>query len=68
MNDIRADELDRNAVAWVDGKFRWGIRKLPRVDPKRSLLGRDDRYWSWGKSHDQSGHREQEEKKIRTHS
>jgi hypothetical protein len=68
MNDICADELDRNAVAWVDDKFRRGIRKLPRVNPKRSLLRRDDRNWSWSKSHDQSGQREKEEKQMRTHS
>jgi hypothetical protein len=55
MNDICADELDRNAVARVDGKFRRRISKLLRVDPKASLLRRDSGDREWSESHYQSG-------------
>ena len=56
VNDIRADELDRDGIARVYLEFRGGVCKLPRLDPKRSLLRREGRDWQWFESHYQPGH------------
>jgi hypothetical protein len=54
MDDIRADELYCYRVARVDSKLRWGVRKLPRVDPKASFLRREDGDREWSESYYQS--------------
>jgi hypothetical protein len=54
MHDIRADELDRYRVARVNSKFRGGVRKLPRIDPKASFLRREGGDWEWSESHQSS--------------
>src|ERR671925_2208516 len=56
MHHVHADELDRDRVTRVYLKLGGGIRKLPRFDPERLLLRRDDRNWQWSERHDQPGH------------